>query len=124
VTPDEVVALLVVALARDGRHDPSDELTVLAWREVAVRGRWTRREAEDAIHAHYTHSDRFLTPGEITQRIQRARAAAEDRRRRAAQLDARQLAPANPPTPERRQWLRQHWRDLRAALDDRRSSTP
>lgn len=113
MTPAEVVALLTVALAHDGRHDPADELVQLAWREVAARGGWTFAEAEEAIHSHYAVSDRFLPAGEITQRIQRARTTAQDRRRRAVQLDARRQLPAVPPaTEETRAWLREHWRDL------------
>lgn len=120
----DVVALLAVALAHDGRHDPGDELVQLAWREVAVRGGWTVREAEEAIHSHYAHSARFLAPGEITQRIRRARATAQDRRLRAEQLDARrQLPAAATASPERRAWLRRNWRDL-PHLDDSRSTTP
>lgn len=67
MTPDQVAALLVVAMAYDNRK-PGDA-TVAAWTEAALRGRWTFEAAVDAIHAHYSTSTDFLMPGHITARL-------------------------------------------------------
>lgn len=92
MTPDQVAALLVVAMAYDNRK-PGDA-TVAAWTEAALRGRWTFETAVEAIHAHYATSTDFLMPGHITARIRQ-------RYRQPAAFLA--LPPASPASQETRE---------------------
>lgn len=67
MTPDQVAALLVVAMAYDNRK-PGDA-TVAAWTEAAERGKWRFGPAREAIHAHYATSAAFIMPAHITERL-------------------------------------------------------
>lgn len=71
MTDQEIRQLLAAIMAYDNRK-PSDA-ALLAWGEVAARGRWTFQEALDAVHEHFTESTAFLMPAHITQRIKAAR---------------------------------------------------
>jgi hypothetical protein len=93
MNPQEVRALLAVAMAYDNRKP--GEATVQAWAEAAARSRWTFQQALEAIHAHYAESTTFLMPGHVTERIKQAR------RQPAPVAEVKQLASAEPAEPER-----------------------
>ncbi|HEY8590212.1 MAG TPA: hypothetical protein VIL55_11735 [Naasia sp.] len=118
--PTEVVALLVVALGFDGRIDPDDELTQIAWSDIADRAGWTYPEAVDAIRAHYLESDGFVTPAAVTRLIRARRALVERERAKAEQLAEvarhRELTASNlrPDRAAHRARLRRIWRTLTA----------
>lgn len=68
---DEIVDLLTAISAYDNRN--ASNAAILAWTETANRGRWTFREALDAIHVHYAEATTFLMPGHVTQLIKARR---------------------------------------------------
>lgn len=80
---DEIVDLLSAISAYDNRN--ASNAAILAWTETANRGRWTFREALDAIHAHYAEATTFLMPGHVTQLI------------KARRQDAALRSPVDPP---------------------------
>jgi hypothetical protein len=80
---DEIINLLSAISAYDNRN--ASNAAILAWTETANRGRWTFREALDAIHAHYAEATTFLMPGHVTQLI------------KARRQDAALRTPTDPP---------------------------
>lgn len=71
MTRDEIVSLLSVATAYDGRT--LGEADVAAWGDAAERGRWTYDQAQDAVKGHYAESAAWLMPAHVTERIKAAR---------------------------------------------------
>lgn len=71
MTRDELVSLLSIAAAYDGRT--LGESDVAAWGDAAERGRWTYAQSQDAVKAHYAESTAWLMPGHVTERIRAER---------------------------------------------------
>ena len=71
MTRDDIIDLLSVVTGGDNRN--ATEATVAVWTEVAKQGRWTKREAIDAVIGHFAESTEYLMPAHITQRIRAAR---------------------------------------------------
>lgn len=71
MTGPEVDQLLAVIMSYDNR-DAGDSVR-LGWAEAASRGRWTRDEAIEAVHAHYAERAEWCMPAHVTGRIRAAR---------------------------------------------------
>jgi len=71
VNQDEVVTLLQIITAYDGRT--IDNVSVMAWSQAARRQSWVFDEAAAAVHEHYSESPSWLMPGHVTQLIRRGR---------------------------------------------------
>ncbi|MGW1678524.1 zinc finger domain-containing protein [Saccharopolyspora sp. NPDC002376] len=88
LTQNEVVGVLKVATAYDGRQ--RGEADVIAWMDSAARADWTYPEALEGVKDHFAFDGGFLGPAVVTKRIQARRDAAE--RARLAELGAAKRA--------------------------------
>lgn len=68
---DQVVDLLTAVSAYDNRKP--NPASILAWGKAAEIGRWTLREALDAVHAHFSEDTDYLMPAHVGNRIRVAR---------------------------------------------------
>jgi hypothetical protein len=71
LTHDEVVDLLTAISAYDNRKP--NPASILAWGKAAEIGRWTFREALDAVHKHFAENTDYLMPAHVGNRIRDAR---------------------------------------------------
>lgn len=102
LTQNEVVGVLKVATAYDGRQ--RGEADVMAWMDSSARAEWTYPEALEAVKDHFAFDGGFLTPAVVTKRITANRDSAE--RARLAELGAAKRAAiesgnTGPADPER-----------------------
>lgn len=73
LTREEAVSLLAAASVYDSRKPNPD--AVLAWVKASEVGRWTFRDALDALHEHYAKSRDFLMPAHVYAIVQARRTA-------------------------------------------------
>ncbi|WP_031467119.1 zinc finger domain-containing protein [Sciscionella sediminilitoris] len=63
LTRDQVVDLLSLIVAHDGRNPSESDLE--AWSEQAALGRWTWPEARDAVITHFHHTSEWIMPSHV-----------------------------------------------------------
>lgn len=68
---EQITMLLAVAAGYDNRKP--GELNTGAWLDAAHRGRWTYKEAVDAIKEHYANEVGFVMPGHVNAIIRQHR---------------------------------------------------
>jgi hypothetical protein len=69
---EEITRLLGMIAAFDGRTSGASE--VLAWQEIAARGRWTYDEARAAVLKHFEEDhEKWLMPGRVNKIIRETR---------------------------------------------------
>jgi hypothetical protein len=86
---DEVVDLLTAISAYDNRKP--NPASILAWGKAAEIGRWSLREALDAVHAHFAEDTDYLMPAHVGNRIR------DSRQDRALRETGRELTAAPDP---------------------------
>ncbi len=123
MTQNEIVGLLKIASAYDGRE--RGQADIMAWGDAATRAEWTYAEAAEALKDHFAFDGAFLTPATVTKRLTAAREAAETARlQEIGQARRAELESGQANSPARAETIRSAVDNLAGRLGWQRKPNP